>query len=154
MDSRLFRDAMGKFATGITVITTEYNEDISGMTVNAFMSVSLEPKLIAISIDEKASMYPKLQKTGKFGLSILAEDQKELSMIFAKQIKKNREIVFKMQDTVPVIEDSIVTLSCNVKETAEAGDHIIFIAEVTDIAVNEAEPVLFFGGKYRSLKSL
>src|SRR5690625_6620049 len=57
MDDRLFRDAMGKFATGITIVTTNYENEVMGMTVNAFMSISLEPKLIAISIDESASMY-------------------------------------------------------------------------------------------------
>ncbi|WP_099158215.1 flavin reductase family protein [Virgibacillus ndiopensis] len=153
MDNRFFRDAMGKFATGITIVSSEYDGEIIGMTVNAFMSVSLDPKLIAISIDEKAGMYDKLQETKKFGLSILNEEQKELSMIFAKQIEKNREIPFTMQDDVPVIQGSIATLSCYVKEVAKAGDHMIFIAEVTEINLVEGDPILFFGGKYRTMDS-
>ncbi|MFD1037861.1 flavin reductase family protein [Virgibacillus byunsanensis] len=152
MDNRIYRDAMGKFATGITIVTTEDDNEIMGMTVNAFMSVSLDPKLIAISIDEKARMYTKLQETNKFGLSILREDQKELSMIFAKQIEKDREINFKTLDHIPVIEDSIATLACHVKETAKAGDHMIFIAEVTDFQVNDGNPILYHGGQYRTLK--
>ncbi|SDQ57633.1 flavin reductase family protein [Virgibacillus salinus] len=151
MDNRLFRDAMGKFATGITIVTTEYNGEIMGMTVNAFMSVSLDPKLIAISIDEKARMYDKLQVTKKFGLSILAEDQKDLSMIFAKQINNDREIAYLRQDNVPVLDASIATLSCHVKETANAGDHMIFIAEVTDVKMNGGDPILFYGGQYHTL---
>src|SRR5699024_12340005 len=91
MHDRLFRDAMGKFATWITIVSIDYGGEILGMTVNAFMSVSLDPKLIAISIDEKASMYNKLQETKKFGVSILAEEQKDISMIFAKQKEKERE---------------------------------------------------------------
>jgi len=154
MDKRLFRDIMGKFATGITIVSIDYDGEILGMTVNAFMSVSLEPSLIAISIDEKASMYHKLQKTKKFGLSILAEDQKEISMIYAKQMAKDREIPYRRLDNIPVVTDSIATLSCHVKDTAKAGDHMIFIAEVTDLTVNEKEPILFFGGKYREIKSM
>lgn len=153
MDDRLFRDAMGKFATGITIVSTDYNDEVLGMTVNAFMSVSIEPKLIAISIDEKASMYDKLQETKKFGLSILAEDQKEISMIFAKQMTKDREIPFTRLDGIPVVKGSIATLSCHVKDTAKAGDHMILIAEVTELTVDEKEPVLFFGGKYRTMIS-
>lgn len=151
MDKRIFRDAMGKFATGITIVTTEYDGEVMGMTVNAFMSVSLDPKLIAISIDEKARMYDKLQKTKKFGLSILSEEQKELSMIFAKQMDKDRDISFLRQDDIPVLDDSIATLSCHIKETAKAGDHMIFIAEVSDLKMNGGDPILYYGGRYHTL---
>lgn len=152
MDSREFRDAMGKFATGITVVATEEEGEVKGMTVNAFMSVSLEPQLIAISIDEKASMYQVLQDAGKFGISILTEEQKDLSMIFARQIEKDRDIPFEWLNGNPVIKGSLAMLSCNVKETAEAGDHMIFIAEVQELRINEGEPVLFYGGKYQEIK--
>lgn len=151
MDNRLFRDAMDKFATGISIVTTEYDGDITGMTVNAFMSVSLKPRLIAISIDEKARMYDILQNTKKFGLSILDEDQMELSMIYARQMEKDREIPFISQDGVPVIDESIATLSCYVQEIATAGDHMIFIAEVTEVEMNEGDPILFHGGQYRTI---
>ncbi|MEC5422568.1 flavin reductase family protein [Virgibacillus sp. C22-A2] len=156
MEERLFRDAMGKFATGITIVTTDYNGEVMGMTVNAFMSVSLKPKLIAISIDERARMYEKLQETKEFGLSILSEDQKELSMIFAKQMEKDRDIPIIKQNNIPVIKDSIATLSCHVKETAVAGDHMIFIAEVSEVRMEKADPdpILFYGGKYRNIQSL
>ncbi|MFC4557254.1 flavin reductase family protein [Virgibacillus kekensis] len=152
MDTRFFRNAIGKFATGISVVSTEYNGEVMGMTVNAFMSVSLNPRLIAISIDEKARMYDKLKETGKFGISILKDSQKDLSMIFAKQMDKDREVQFVELDGNPVLEDSIVTLSCYVKETAKAGDHMIFIAEVTDIEMKDGEPVLYYGGQYRNLQ--
>lgn len=154
MDNRLFRDAMGRFATGISIVSTDYKGEIVGMTVNAFMSVSLDPKLIAISIDENASMYPKLQETKQFGLSILQEDQKEFSMIYAKQMEKDQDIPYVLQDDVPVIEGSIATLSCQVKDTAKAGDHLIFIAEVTALNVNEGDPILFYGGNYRTVKPI
>ena len=152
MDNRVFRDAMGKFATGITVVTTEYKNKVMGMTVNAFMSVSLEPKLIAISIDEKATMYSKLQETKKFGVSILKEEQQELSMIFAKQIIKKRDIDFIKNGGIPVIKDSLATISCHIKDTIKAGDHMLFIAEVIGLTIDEGEPILYSGGSYRTIQ--
>lgn len=154
MDDRLFRDAMGKFATGITVVTADYDNEIMGMTVNAFMSISLDPKLIAISIDESASLYNKLTKIKKFGVSILTEQQKDLSMIFAKQMEMDREIEFIRQDNIPVIKDSLVTISSHVKDMVKAGDHMIFIAEVSDIVINQGDPLIYANSQYQSLKPL
>lgn len=152
IDDRIFRDAMGKFVTGITVVTTKDDKDIHGMTVNAFMSISLDPKLIAISIDENASMYTKLQETKRFGISILKEEQKEISMIFAKQMERDRDIQYTFQDGVPVIEDTLATISCSVKDMVKAGDHMIFIGEVTALTVNDGEPILYFDGDYRNIQ--
>ena len=75
MDDRKFRNAMGKFASGVTVITTEADGEIHGMTANAFMSVSLNPKLVVISIGERANMLEKIQGSKKFAVNILAADQ-------------------------------------------------------------------------------
>lgn len=152
MNDRVFRDAMGKFATGITIVTTEYKQEIVGMTVNAFMSVSLDPKLIAVSIGDAASMYDTLQKTNKFGVSILTEDQKEISMFFAKQTKEDPNINYITQNEVPVIKNSLVTISCKVKDMVKAGDHMIFIAEVTDLTINEGKPILYASGDYCTLQ--
>ena len=151
MDERLFRDAMGKFATGITIVSINDNNEYRGMTVNAFMSISLNPKLIAVSIDENAGMYDKLKNTTKFGVSMLKEEQRDLSMIFARQKEKDREIEFIVRDDVPVIKDALATLSCEVDQKVKAGDHLILIAKVTDITIQDGSPILYYGGKYRSM---
>lgn len=151
MDERLFRDAMGKFATGITIVSINDNNEYRGMTVNAFMSISLNPKLIAVSIDENAGMYDKLKNTTKFGVSMLKEEQKDLSMIFARQKEKDRVIEFIVRDDVPVIKDALATLSCEVDQKVKAGDHLILIAKVTDITIQDGSPILYYGGKYRSM---
>lgn len=151
IDDRKFRKAMGKFATGITVVTAKYEGDIQGMTVNAFMSVSLNPKLIAVSIGDQAEMYKTLQKVNKFGVSVLKEDQKDLSMIFARQKEKDRSIEYIDQDDVPLLKGSLVTLSCTTQNIVEAGDHIILIAKVTDLTVDEGDPILYFDGEYETL---
>ncbi|HEX6593528.1 MAG TPA: flavin reductase family protein [Bacillota bacterium] len=153
IDERQFRNAMGKFATGITVVTTEHEGETMGMTVNAFMSVSLDPKLIAVSIGNQARMYTTLQKTKEFGVSILSADQQDYSMVFAKQKESDEPIPFTTLGGVPVLKGALATVSCKVKETVEAGDHLIFIAEVTDLEVNEGAPILYYGGRYRKLRS-
>lgn len=95
MDDRLFRNAMGKFATGVTVISTEHNGDIHGMTANAFMSISLNPKLVLISIGEKAKMLEKIQQSKKYAVNILSHDQQVLSMNFAGQLEKPVDVQFE-----------------------------------------------------------
>ncbi len=154
MDDRTFRNAMGKFATGVTIITTSVNNHVHGMTANAFMSVSLNPKLVLISIGEKANMNQRIKESGKFGVSILTKDQQEMSMYFAGQLKEQREIDFDWIQGIPVVPNSIANIACNVNASYQAGDHTLYIGEVTDISVKDGDPLTFFEGKYRNLVNL
>lgn len=152
MDDRQFRNAMGKFATGVTVIATEVEgEGVHGMTANAFMSVSLDPKLVVISIGEKAKILDKIKQSKLFTVNILAADQQELSMIFAGQIKENKEVVFERLDGKPVLSGSVVQIACEVSAEHVEGDHTLFIGKVTDIKIEDVEPLVFYSGRYRSL---
>lgn len=155
MDDRLFRNAMGKFATGVTVITTEYDNQTYGMTANAFMSVSLEPKLVVISLGEKARCLPRIQESGIFAVNILAEDQQDYSMIFAGQKQEEVEITFERLADVPVLPGAIAQISCDVVSEYVEGDHTLFIGKVRDIKLDDTkEPLLFYTGKYRSLQTI
>jgi flavin reductase (DIM6/NTAB) family NADH-FMN oxidoreductase RutF len=151
MDDRFFRNAMGKFATGITVVTTEVNSEPHGMTANAFVSVSLNPKLVLVSIDKRAKILSKIQDSKKFAVSFLSADQETESMRFAGQLKEDSPYQFERFGELPVIKGALANMSCNVYNEVEAGDHILFIGEVTDLQVNEGDPLLYFGGKYRTL---
>ncbi|KZE38994.1 flavin reductase [Bhargavaea cecembensis] len=152
MDDRQFRTAMGKFATGVTVIATEQDGDVHGMTANAFMSVSLDPKLVVISIGEQAKLLQKIKDSRIFTVNILAEDQKELSMIFSGQIKEPRQVEFDRLDGKPVLEGAVVQVACEVSAEHVEGDHTLFIGKVTDIRLEDKEPLVFYSGKYRSLE--
>ncbi|WP_342042034.1 flavin reductase family protein [Bacillus sp. OTU2372] len=152
MDDRQFRSAMGKFATGVTVIATDVEGDVHGMTANAFMSVSLDPKLVVISIGEKAKILNKIKESKIFTVNILAADQQELSMIFAGQLKK--EVVFDRLDGKPVLPGAVAQVACEVSSEHVEGDHTLFIGKVTDIHLEDAEPLIFYSGKYRSLVEL
>ncbi|MDF2791399.1 MAG: flavin reductase FMN-binding protein [Neobacillus sp.] len=149
MDDRMFRTAMGKFATGVTVITTEVDGAVFGMTVNAFMSVSLNPRLVAISIGERAHMLEKIKMSQKYAVNILSEDQKELSMIFAGQMKDKREVTFNTLNGFPVLPGALAQITCEVVNEHIEGDHTLFIGKVIDIHLEEQEPLLFFNGQYR-----
>lgn len=152
MDDRLFRDAMGKFATGVTVILTEVDGETHGMTANAFMSVSLTPKLVVISIKENARMLAKIQQSQKFSVNILAEQQEEVSKIFAGQIK-DQEVTFDHLANMPVIQGALAQVVCEVSAEHVEGDHTLFIGKVNEIAVTDGDPLLFYAGNYRKLES-
>lgn len=154
IDDRLFRNAMGSFATGVTVITTEVDGETHGMTANAFMSISLNPKLVAISIDEKAKMLELIKGSQKFAVNILSAEQKEVSMQFAGQNKEDVEVPFDQYQGLPVIEDSLANVTCEVQQEVVAGDHTIFIGHVTGVRLEAHDPLLFSKGQYRELKEL
>lgn len=148
MDNTTFRNAMSKFATGITVVTTEIDGQAHGMTVNAFMSVSLEPKLVVVSIDKRAGMLSILQKSKKYAVNILNEDQKEYSMIFAGQKKEREDVEFNWMNGLPVLKDTVATVTCDIYEEHEVGDHILFFGKVTGGEVSERNPLVYFDRKY------
>ncbi len=152
IEERLFRDVMGKFATGITVVTVNNQGETKGMTVNSFMSVSLSPQLIAVSIDKKASMYPFIQNAAYFGVSILSEEQKDIAQIFAKQKTANKEIHYtKGIHHTPIISDALGTIICQQKENMIVGDHLVIFGEVLSLNKEDKKPVLFFGGEYHTI---
>lgn len=147
MDDRLFRDAMGKFTTGVTVITTAVGSDVHGMTANAFMSVSLKPKLITVSVDDKANMYTKMNGAEWFAVSILREDQKTVSMNFAGQ-QKDLTVDFDWHNGVPFIKNALASLICRKHQSIKVGDHTLFVGEVLELTLNNGDPLTYFGGKY------
>src|SRR5690625_1116025 len=114
MDDQTFRQAMGKFATGVTVIATETDGEIHGMTANAFMSVSLDPKLIVVSIDKRARMLNKIKEAETFTVNFLRKEQKEYSQLFAGQIKDKIDVPFARLQNLPVIEDALASIACTV----------------------------------------
>lgn len=152
MDDRLFRDAMGKFATGVTVLLTENDGEIHGMTANGFMSVSLSPKLVVISIGEKAKFLEKVSQSKKYTVNILAEDQEHYSRHFAG--RPGEAVEFEILAEQPVLKGAIAQLTCEVVSEHVEGDHTLFIGKVVDLRLEEKDPLLFFGGKYRKLTEL
>ncbi|ARK29874.1 flavin reductase family protein [Halalkalibacter krulwichiae] len=153
MDDRLFRDAMGKFATGVTVLLTETEGKIHGMTANGFMSVSLDPKLVLISIGHKTKFLEKVSQSKTYTVNILAEDQEAYSRHFAGR-PGEEAVEFETVAEQPVLRGAIAKIACEVVSEHVEGDHTLFIGKVVDLQLEDKDPLLFFGGQYRQLTEL
>jgi len=158
LTAREFRNALGQFATGVTVVTVEREPgSVFGMTANAFTSVSLNPMLILICVDERAKILPLLHKKKRFGISVLKQGQQAVSEYFA-QAEQNSEAEHRLglryrwtPEGVPILEDAVVQLSCSVVAAHAAGDHTIVVGKVEDAEIHGGEPLLFFRGEYRHI---
>ena len=154
IDSRALRNACGLFATGITVVTTEVDGDVHGMTANAFMSVSLDPPLLVISVGHKARLHDLLKQTGRYAVSILRHDQEDYSSHFAGWPVEGLEVRFERCHDYPVLPDALAYFVCKVVDAHPVGDHTLYIGEVEYLEHDAGEPVLFYSGKYRQMTPL
>lgn len=147
IDPREFRATLGRFATGVTVVTMLREGEAYGITVNAFMSVSLKPPLVAIAIDERANAHPTLLESDRFGVSILRHDQEGLSNLFAGY-PSEAEPSWVEVDGIPLVAGAIGHIVCRITAQHEAGDHTIFVGHVEHLAHDEGKPLLYFRGTY------
>ncbi len=150
---RQFRDAMGQFATGVVVISTEIDGDAHAMTANAFMSGSLEPPLVLVSVACTARMHEKIQRSGFFGISVLAHDQQHTSNHFAGKPMAEGSPEFERLGRAPVIRGAVLQLGAHLRHAYPCGDHTLFVGEVCELRLLEgrAAPLLFHGGRYGRL---
>lgn len=151
IDQRLFRNTLGSFATGVTIITTELDGEVHGMTANAFMSVSLEPPLIVVSIDHRARLHGALKLGDRYGVSLLAENQRALSQHFGGRPDPNVRARFCRLDDTPLIDQAVAYIIARVVDIHPAGDHTLFIGEVDQLEYTDRRPLLFHRGRYRQL---
>jgi flavin reductase (DIM6/NTAB) family NADH-FMN oxidoreductase RutF len=153
-DSKLQRKIMGRFATGVTVVTTAGSGGLGGLTANAVSSLSLDPPLVLVAVDKKAGSYPEIKANGCYAVNILAADQEEISRRFATPGPKDYTgLKWKAAVTgAPVLEGTLAWVDCRLAEVLPGGDHDIFIGEiVAGDAREDGEPLLYFSGKYRRL---
>ncbi len=154
-DPAAFRATLGRFASGITVVTARDREgrDV-GMTVSAFSSLSLHPPLVLVCIDNAASVAPALEECQHLAINILAEDQEPLSRRFAEKDRDRFEglAVRRGQTGVALLEGTLASLECTVVARHPGGDHTILVAEVQDAEVREGHPLLYYRGGYRRLE--
>ena len=154
-DPMLQRQIMGRFATGVTVITTRFGEEVSGMTANAVISLSLDPPLVAVCVDRGASMHDYLSQGGCFAINILRLDGEEISNRFAKPGPKDFSDlhVEEAETGAPILSDALAWLDCRLVKTVETGDHDLFLGEPLAVATSEGAPLLYYGGRYDRLVS-
>lgn len=152
IDPRALRDGCGRFATGVTVISTATEDGDHGMTANAFMSVSLEPPLISISLDRKARMLSKVREARSYAVSVLTSEMEQLAMHFAGRFDPAHSDPFTHVQGMPVVPGASVVFVAEVTQEVEAGDHVLFIGQVKHMEWSEdAQPLLFYAGRFASV---
>jgi flavin reductase (DIM6/NTAB) family NADH-FMN oxidoreductase RutF len=158
ISSEEFRKALRHFPAGVTIVTIQSGGKIHGLTVSAFASVSAEPPLIAVIIENRHKAHTLLEEEGAvFAVNILGEDQSELSNRFAWTKDEDRFEVgdWKMSETsAPVLSDALAWLDCRIHSRAGAGSHTVYIGEVKASAVpqEEAPPLIYWNRGYRKLR--
>ena len=153
----LFRQALGNCGTGVTIVATSGTDGKPyGLTVSSFTSVSLDPPLILVCLDNRISGLQAFKDSGKFGVSVLGEDQADLSTLFAKKDSvRPAELYFTGKTGVPLITGSVVGIECKNFAMYAGGDHQILVGEVEAVEFGTATegkgPLLYFRGKYGKL---
>ena len=156
LDPDSFRSVLGRFASGVTVITARdaQGHDL-GMTASAFCSVSLNPPLVQVCVDRTASMHDAIMTAERFGVSILAADQEALSRRFSQVDSSHRfdGIGYERGESgVVLLLDALAHLECTVHARHEAGDHTIIVGEVERAEARDARPLLYYRGGYAQLE--
>lgn len=153
VDPAELRRVAGHFATGVTVVTARHAGVPCGLTANAFMTVSLEPPLVLVSIGRSSRSLPCVESAARFGVSILAEDQEGVSRLFAskEEDKFSRVRTHDGASGAPLVDGAIAWLECRATQRVEAGDHVLFLAEVERVRTGEGRPLVFERGRYRRL---
>lgn len=152
-DARTFRNAMGKFASGVVVISTEIDGEAHAMTANAFMSGSLEPPLVVVSVDHKARMHEKIPQAKCFAISVLNREQQHTSNHFAGKQSPDHQPQFERLGDLPVVAGATLQLTTQLVHCHPCGDHTLFVGHVQTLKVGEEElaPLLFHSGRYCQL---
>lgn len=147
----VFRRVMGRFASGVTVITASANGETRGMTANAFMSGSLNPPLCVVSVAQRAQMHAHLTAAGAFGVNILATSQQALASHFAGRPIPGLAVAFADIDGIPTLADASAWIVADVMAAHPCGDHTLFIGGIRQMTADDRPPLLYHGGHYGKL---
>jgi len=150
-DSAKYRQVLGHFPTGVTVVTSMHEAAPVGMAIGSFASLSLDPPQLLFCPGMSSSTWPKIEAAGEFCVNILAEDQEDVCRVFAsKAPDKFAGIGWKRSGNgSPIIDGVLAYIDCTVADVVESGDHFIVIGAVRDLEVrHEGGPLLFFRGGY------
>jgi flavin reductase (DIM6/NTAB) family NADH-FMN oxidoreductase RutF len=155
VDPEAYRTAMGQFATGVTVVTSVGPQGPAGLTTNAVSSLSLEPLLVLVCLDRAARTLAAVESSRRLAVNVLSHGQEELAFTFAgkaSHAEKFRGVSHSEVDGVPVLDGVVAWLTAEVRDLLPGGDHVIAVAELMSLDAPGGEPLVFFGGRYRSLR--
>ncbi|MBB5233766.1 flavin reductase family protein [Deinococcus budaensis] len=148
-----FRQTLGRFASGVTVITAQDGGERRGMTASAFVSVSLTPPLILVSVDHRAQMHGLLgrEDVTRFGVSVLSLAQRHLSDHFAGRPGPEEAVPWFTHEGLPLIGGSVAQLVCRKQQVIPAGDHTLYLGLVEYARYTDDDPLVYFRGQYHEL---
>ncbi|WP_042432009.1 flavin reductase family protein [Streptacidiphilus anmyonensis] len=148
---RVLRDCLGRFGTGVTVVTTRHGGTVHGATVNAFTSVSLDPPLVMVSLDRRSRMCGLLADA-TFGVNILGAEQRDLALCFAGLAgTRPVDVAWEPAALAPRLAGCPAYLACTPWAAYDGGDHVLYVGEVREFDVEPGEPLLFHGGRFHEL---
>ena len=153
-DQQQFRDVIGHFATGVAVVTCAGPDGPTGLTTNAVSSLSLDPLLLLVCFDNGSRTLPAIQSAGRFAVNVLAEGGEHLARAFASKREgrdKFADVTHSVAHGVPVLDDALAWIACDLRELLPGGDHTIGIGAVTQLGLSErpgARPLVWYRGGY------
>jgi flavin reductase (DIM6/NTAB) family NADH-FMN oxidoreductase RutF len=154
VEQQVFREVIGRFASGVTVITTAVDGVPFGTTASAVTSLSLEPPMVLVCLNKSSETQTAVLKAGSFCVNILAEGQEELAYQFAKKGDKFANVVYdEGLNGVPVLRDTLAHLECLVDETVTGGTHTVFMGRVVVAKGHEGTPLTYYRGRFGRLES-
>ncbi|NHI16246.1 flavin reductase family protein [Microbacterium excoecariae] len=157
-EARAFRDAMGAYASGVTVVTGHDGDEPIGFTCQSFSSVSLDPMLVSICVMKSSTTYPRIRETGRFAVNVLTDRQAETSTRFARRgTDKWAGTTWQASGAGnPLLEAALMSACCTIWQELDAGDHWIVLGEVRELVTGgeAADPLLFYRGAYRRLAAI
>ena len=145
---QVFRRVMGRFVTGVTVVTARHDGGIRGMTANAFMSGSLEPPLCVVAVARRARMHAVLMSASDVGVSILAADQEDLSAHFAGTPEPPVTPGFETLGNAPVLKRACARLATEIVARHDCGDHTLFVCHIRHMDSDDRAPLVYHAGRY------
>ncbi len=151
VDANMFRQTLGRFASGVTIVTMSCDGHISGLTVSAFCSLSLEPPRILVCIDKNSLNTAYIRKSGIFAVNILHEEQSNLSSHFARKTKdKFCGVAYHLGNLgLPLLDEALCTLECKLVQEVDGGDHFIYIGVIEHANFDASKrPLLYYRGNY------
>lgn len=156
LDTREFRNALGRFATGVAIVAAEVDGHRIGATISSFNSVSLDPPLVLFSLARSAYSFAQWKAARALAISLLAEHQTELSNRFARSGEHKWAGIEdrRAANNAPLVPGWVACFECEPYAVYDGGDHEIFVCRVTGFKVSAADshPLVFYAGKYRSLR--
>ena len=151
IDPVQFRQTLGRWPSGVTVVTMQDGEAVHGITVSAFSSLSLDPPLVGVAIGRKARAHGFLERVPRYGVSVLRSDQQYLSERFAGRPVELADDPFERFEDLPVLRGAVAQIACTIVDRVATGDHTLYVGRIEASRLSDDAPLVYRLGAYQQL---